>query len=167
MNAVLNPLLAPLGVSAPDWFVQDAERFAVPAFAIMSLWLVGGSMMIYLAGLQNVPKSLLEAAQIDRAGPLRRFFSVTLPMISPVILFNVIMSIIGSFQVFTQAFVMTGGGPGDASRFYVLYLYNQAFDFYEMGYASAMAWILLVIILTLTGLTLRGSSRLVYYEGLR
>ena len=88
-------------------------------------------------------------------------------MISPVILFNVIMSLIGSFQVFTQAFVMTGGGPGDHTRFYVLYLYNQAFDYYEMGYASAMAWLLLLIILALTMLTMRGSSRMVHYEGLR
>ena len=167
MNAVLDPVLSLVGLSAPDWFVRDAESFGVIAFALMSLWLVGGSMMIYLAGLQNVPRSLYEAAEIDRAGPVRRFFSVTLPMISPVILFNVIMSLIGSFQVFTQAFVMTGGGPGDSTRFYVLYLYNQAFDFYEMGYASAMAWVLLLIILALTLLTLRGSSRLVYYEGLR
>ena len=167
MNAFLDPILNLVGGSAPDWFVRDAERYGVIAFALMSLWLVGGSMIIYLAGLQGVPRSLHEAAEIDRAGPVRRFFCITLPMISPVILFNVIMSLIGSFQVFTQAFVMTGGGPGDATRFYVLYLYNQAFDFYEMGYASAMAWILLVIILALTALTLRGSSRLVYYEGLR
>ena len=167
MNVILEPALSPLGLEPPDWFVQDAEIFGAPAFAIMSLWLVGGSMMIYLAGLQNVPRSLYEAAEIDRAGPLRRFFSVTIPMISPVILFNVIMSLIGSFQVFTQAFVMTGGGPGDHTRFYVLYLYNQAFDYYEMGYASAMAWLLLLIILGLTMLTLRGSARMVHYEGLR
>ncbi|MAT81110.1 MAG: hypothetical protein CMJ29_05630 [Phycisphaerae bacterium] len=167
MNVMLDPVLSPLGLEPPDWFVRDAEAFGAPAFAIMSLWLVGGSMMIYLAGLQNVPRSLYEAAEIDRAGPVRRFFSVTLPMISPVILFNVIMSLIGSFQVFTQAFVMTGGGPGDHTRFYVLYLYNQAFDFYEMGYASAMAWLLLLIILGLTMLTLRGSARMVHYEGLR
>ena len=167
LNAMLDPVLSPLGLEPPDWFVQDAEIFGAPAFAIMSLWLVGGSMMIYLAGLQNVPRSLYEAAEIDRAGPVRRFVSVTIPMISPVILFNVIMSLIGSFQVFTQAFVMTGGGPGDHTRFYVLYLYNQAFDYYEMGYASAMAWLLLLIILALTMLTMRGSSRMVHYEGLR
>ena len=167
LNVMLDPVLSPLGLEPPDWFVQDAEIFGAPAFAIMSLWLVGGSMMIYLAGLQNVPRSLYEAAEIDRAGPVRRFVSVTIPMISPVILFNVIMSLIGSFQVFTQAFVMTGGGPGDHTRFYVLYLYNQAFDYYEMGYASAMAWLLLLIILALTMLTMRGSSRMVHYEGLR
>ena len=167
LNVMLDPVLSPLGLDPPDWFVQDAEIFGAPAFAIMSLWLVGGSMMIYLAGLQNVPRSLYEAAEIDRAGPVRRFVSVTIPMISPVILFNVIMSLIGSFQVFTQAFVMTGGGPGDHTRFYVLYLYNQAFDYYEMGYASAMAWLLLLIILALTMLTMRGSSRMVHYEGLR
>ena len=123
--------------------------------------------MIYLAGLQGVPEELHEAAQIDGVGAFGRFFRITIPMLSPVILFNVIMSIIGCFQVFTQAFVMTGGEPGDLTRFYVLYLYNQAFEFYEMGYASAMAWILLVIILAFTMLTLRGSRKLVHYEGLR
>jgi multiple sugar transport system permease protein len=133
----------------------------------MSLWLVGGSMMVYLAGLQQVPKDLHEAAAIDGAGPWQRFIRVTLPMLSPVILFNVIMAVIGSFQVFTQAFVMTGGQPGDLTRFYVLYLYNKAFEGYEMGYASAMAWVLLAIVLVLTGVLLRSSARVVYYEALR
>jgi multiple sugar transport system permease protein len=129
--------------------------------------MVGGGMMIYLAGLQGIPEELHEAAQIDGVGAVGRFLRITIPMLSPVILFNVIMSIIGCFQVFTQAFVMTGGEPGDLTRFYVLYLYNQAFEFYEMGYASAMAWILLLIILAFTMLTLRGSRKLVHYEGLR
>ena len=152
---------------SPDWFGKDVAAWGAPAFAIMGFWSVGGGMMIYLAGLQAVPEELQEAAHIDGLGPVARFFRVTLPMLSPVILFNVIMAIIGSFQVFTQAFVMTGGEPGDLTRFYVLYLYNQAFEFYEMGYASAMAWILLLITLTLTMLTMRGSRGMVHYEGLK
>jgi multiple sugar transport system permease protein len=167
MNAALRPLLSVVHLAPPDWFGKDAATWGAPAFAIMGFWMVGGGMMIYLAGLQSVPEELLEAARIDRLGAMNRFFRVTLPMLSPVILFNVIMSIIGSFQVFTQAFVMTAGEPGDLTRFYVLYLYNQAFEFYEMGYASAMAWILLLITLALTMLTLRGSRKLVHYEGLK
>jgi multiple sugar transport system permease protein len=163
----LRPMLELVGAAPPDWFGKDAAVWGAPAFAIMGFWTVGGGMMIYLAGLQAVPEELLEAARIDRLGAVARFLRVTLPMLSPVILFNLIMSIIGSFQVFTQAFVMTGGGPGDLTRFYVLNLYNQAFEFYEMGYASAMAWILLVITLGLTMLTLRGSRGLVHYEGLK
>ena len=167
MNAALRPVLSLVHLTPPDWFGKDAAAWGAPAFAIMGFWMVGGGMMIYLAGLQAVPEELQEAARIDGLGPVARFFRVTIPMLSPVILFNVIMAIIGSFQVFTQAFVMTGGEPGDLTRFYVLYLYNQAFEFYEMGYASAMAWILLLITLTLTLLTMRGSRRLVHYEGLK
>ncbi len=167
MNAALRPMLHLVGSTPPDWFGKDAAVWGAPAFAIMGFWMVGGGMMIYLAGLQGIPEELHEAAQIDGVGAVGRFLRITIPMLSPVILFNVIMSIIGCFQVFTQAFVMTGGEPGDLTRFYVLYLYNQAFEFYEMGYASAMAWILLLIILAFTMLTLRGSRKLVHYEGLR
>ena len=166
-GGLINRTLELVGIAGPEWFGKDAAVWGAPAFAIMGFWIVGGGMMIYLAGLQGIPEELSEAAQIDGVGPLGRFFRITIPMLSPVILFNVIMSIIGCFQVFTQAFVMTGGEPGDLTRFYVLYLYNQAFEFYEMGYASAMAWILLVIILAFTMLTLRGSRKLVHYEGLR
>jgi ABC-type sugar transport system permease subunit/ABC-type glycerol-3-phosphate transport system substrate-binding protein len=154
LNALLAPLCELFGRQAPEWFGRDAALFGPPAFALMSLWFLGGTMMIYLAGLQAIPNELYEAAAIDGAGPLRRFWSITLPILTPVLVFNTIMALIGSFQVFTQAYVMTGGEPGDATRFYVLYLYNQAFEFYEMGYASAMAWILLVIILALTALVL-------------
>ena len=167
INAVAGWFGAAPALSPPEWFGADAARWGVPAFAIMSLWFVGGSMMTYLAGLQQVPADLQEAAAIDGAGAWRRFRSVTLPMLSPVILFNLVMAVISSFQVFTQAFIMTGGEPGDLTRFYVLYLYNQGFEFYEMGYASAMAWILLVVVLALTALILRTSSRWVHYEGMR
>jgi multiple sugar transport system permease protein len=171
MNAGLQPILdSPIlswaNLTAPEWFGADAAWFGPPAFALMSLWAVGGPMMIYLAGLQGIPQSLHEAAELDGAGRWAKFRHVTLPMLSPVIFFNTIMAVIGSFQVFTQAFVMTGGEPGDLTRFYVLYLYNQAFEFHEMGYASAMAWLLLIIILALTVIMMRGSKRFVHYESL-
>ncbi len=166
-GGLLNRVLDLVGIAGPEWFGKDAAWAGPPAFALMSFWLVGGSMMVYLAGLQQIPRDLYEAAEIDGAGPVRRFFRVTLPMLSPVILFNLIMAVIGSFQVFTQAFVMTGGEPGDLTRFYVLYLFNKAFELYDMGYASAMAWMLLVIVLVLTAVILRTSARVVYYESLR
>ena len=155
------------GKTPPDWVGQDALRWGVPAFVLMSLWTVGGGMLTYLAALKNVPTSLYEAAHIDGAGRIRQFFTVTLPMISPLVLFNLIIAIIASFQVFAQVYVMTGGGPKNATLFYVLYLYRQAFTFHNMGYASALAWILFVIVLVLTGIVM-GTSRLwVYYEGLK
>jgi multiple sugar transport system permease protein len=165
LNKLLEPLLAPLGLHPPDWFVKDAQWFGVPAFVITSLWTTGGTMLIYLAGLHAIPLTLYESARIDGAGRWAQFRHITIPMLSPVILFNFIMAIIGSFQVFTQAYVMTRGGPGDATRFYVLYLYNKAFELYEMGYASAMAWLLFVVVLALTLVTLRSSRSRVHYEG--
>ena len=167
LNWALATPLAWFGVRPPDWLGGDARLLGPPAFAIMHLWIIGGSMMIYLAGLNGIPKTLYEAAELDGAGHVRRFCRITLPMLSPVIFFNGIMAIIASFQVFTQAFVMTDGGPDNATMFYVLYLYKQAFEFHEMGYASAMAWLLLLIILGLTLLVMRGSRRYVHYEGLR
>ncbi|MEY4809892.1 MAG: L-arabinose transport system permease protein AraP, partial [Planctomycetota bacterium] len=167
MNSVLAPLLSPFGLAPPHWFGADAKIWGAPAFAIMSAWFVGGSMMIYLAGLQGIPDELNEAAEVDGVGRVRRFVGITLPMLGPVILFNVLMAVIGSFQVFTQAFVMTGGEPGDLTRFYVLYLYNQGFEYYEMGYASAMAWILLAVVLVVTVVILRSSARHIYYEALK
>lgn len=166
LNMVLGGLYESLGINAqpPDWFGTDIEWFGVPAFVIIALWTTGGSMLIYLAGLQAIPKHLYEAARIDGAGRWAQFRRITVPMLSPIILFNVIMAIIGSFQVFTQAYVMTNGQPDDATRFYVLYLYDKAFSRYEMGYASAMAWLLFVVILALTVLTLRSSRRRVHYE---
>jgi multiple sugar transport system permease protein len=171
VNAVLGWLGGLVGATVPkmppDWIGADAEWAGVPAFVIAALWSIGGSMLIYLAGLQGIPQTLYEAAAIDGAGPVRRFLRVTLPMLSPVILFNVVIALIGSFQVFTMAYVMTKGGPGDSTTFYVLYLYNNAFESHEMGYASAMAWVLLVIIMALTGLVLWQGKKRVHYEGLR
>lgn len=167
INAVLSVPLSLFSVSAPSWFDADAQYFAVPAFVIMSLWGVGAGMVIYLAGLKGIPESLYEAALIDGAGPMGRLFNITLPMLSPLIFFNLVMGLIGSFQVFVQAYVMTGGGPDNKTLFYVLYLYRQAFEYHNMGYASAMAWLLFVILLGLTILVFRGSRGLVYYEGLK
>jgi multiple sugar transport system permease protein len=167
INRMLAPMAHWFGTTPPDWLQTDAQRWAVPALVMMSLWTVGGGMLTYLAALKNVPVSLYEAARIDGAGDISQFFTVTLPMISPLIFFNLIMAIIGSFQVFAQVYVMTDGGPGNATLFYVLYLYRQAFEFHNMGYASAMAWILFVLVLLLTAFVIRGSRKWVYYEGLK
>ncbi len=167
LNRVLNVFLNPLGFAAPDWFGADAEAFAIPAFVIMALWGVGAGMVIYLAGLKNIPASLYEAARIDGAGRVRRFFTITIPMLSPLIFFNLVMSLIGSFQIFTQVYVMTGGGPGDATLVYVLKLYREAFEYHKMGYASAMAWVLFIVLLALTLAVVKSSKRWVHYEGLR
>lgn len=156
--------IIPLGISGPKWFFDPA--WVVPSFVLLSLWGVGGSMLIYLAGLQGVPTSLYEVAKIDGANAWQRMRNVTLPMISPVILFTFITGIIGSFQVFTPAYIISNGqgGPNYASMFYVLYLYLNAFRRYRFGYASAQAWILFIVILALTIFALRMSRRAVYYE---
>ncbi|MCB0095863.1 MAG: sugar ABC transporter permease, partial [Caldilineaceae bacterium] len=117
------------------------------------------------AGLKGIPDHLYEAAEIDGAGPWSKFRNVTLPMMSPIILFNVVIGIIDSFQIFTPAFIITNGGPANASLFYGLYLYNNAFKFFKMGYAAALAWLMFLIILALTGLVFRSTARWVYYEG--
>lgn len=166
LKTLIDPVM-PFGWHVPACFEKDAETWGVPAFAFINLWTIGGTMMIYLAGLKGIPKDLYEAAEIDGALGWKRFRNVTLPMLSPVLFFNFIIAIIASFQVFTQAYVMTGGGPGHATRFYVVYLYNQAFDFHEIGYSSAMAWLLLLIILGLTLLVMKGTKRFVYYEALK
>lgn len=160
---VLNRTLALVGIQGPAW-LQDPS-YALGALIVMGIWGIGNTIIIYLSGLQGVPEELYEAAELDGAGRFRRFFSITLPMISPTIFFNLIMGIIGGFQYFTQAFVMTNGGPLNSTLFYNLYLYNKAFQDYEMGYASALSWILFVIILVFTLLVIRSSSMWVYYQG--
>ena len=162
---VLNYLLSLVGIKGPGWIYD--ERWALPSLIIMSLWGVGGGMVIYLASLQGVPTELYEAAIIDGASSWRRFWSITVPMISPVIFFQLIMGIIGSFQVFTQAYIMTNGGPNYATLFYVLYLYQNAFQWFKMGYASALAWVLFLVILILTFVQFRIANYWVYYESRR
>jgi multiple sugar transport system permease protein len=149
----------------PDWLGDPS--WTVPSIVVMGLWSVGGGMMIYLAGLQNIPTQLYEAAQIDGAGWWKQFQVVTLPMLSPTLFFNLVMGIIGAFQVFTSAFVLFSGsaGPDDSALFYSFYLYRKAFEQFQVGYGSALAWILFAIILALSGLVFRSSSLWVYYEG--
>lgn len=165
LNWALDPVLGLFGLRAPVWLADPA--WTKPALVLMSLWGVGNTVVIYLAGLQDVPRELYESAAIDGAGPWRRFWHVTLPMISPVIYFNTVMGIIGSLQVFTQAFIMSGGADGNPARstlFYALYLFSTAFYDLRMGYASAMAWILFVIIAGLTWLATRLSRDHVHYS---
>jgi len=160
---LINFLLRWIGLPGPGWLVDPT--WAKPAFILMSVWGVGGTVVIFLAGLQGVPRSLYEAAEIDGANTLQRFRHVTIPMMTPVIFFNMLVGIIGSFQVFTAAYVMTGGGPQYSTLFYVLYLFRQGFKLLRMGYAAAMAWILFIIIVVLTLIQLRLSTKWVYYEG--
>jgi multiple sugar transport system permease protein len=133
----------------------------------MSLWGTGGAMLIFLAALQNVSEELYEASRIDGASRMHQFRHITVPQISPAIFFNLVMGVIGSFQVFDAAYIMTDGGPARSTLFYVLYLYNKAFLDFEMGYASALAWILFVIIFAFTLLVIRSGKIWVYYEGER
>ncbi|MEU3985980.1 sugar ABC transporter permease [Streptomyces sp. NPDC026672] len=161
---LVNGLLADIGIKGPAWF-QDPD-WALPAAVLMSLWSVGGNMIIYLAGLQDVPNDLYEAAALDGAGRVRQLWHITLPQISPVIFFNVVTGLIAAMQTFTQGYVVrqAGGAPSNSLLFYVYYLYQNGFQFFRMGYASALAWILLVMILALTALVFRGSAFWVYYE---
>jgi multiple sugar transport system permease protein len=144
-------------------WLQDPQA-ALPALLIMSLWGVGSSMVIYLAGLQGIPRVYYEAADIDGAGRLSKLFNVTIPLMSPVIFFNLVTGIISTFQVFAAGYIMTGGGPKNATLFYVLYLYQNGFQYFRMGYAAALAWVLFVIILGLSLLTFRYIGSQVYYE---
>jgi multiple sugar transport system permease protein len=161
---LVNVILGKFGIHHPPAWLTD-PFWSKPALILMGLWGAGGGMVIYLAALQDVPESLYEAAALDGAGRLAQFRHVTLPMLSPVILFNLIMGLIGSFQYFTQAYVMTSGGPQDSTTFYALHLFNRAFLDFKMGYASAMAWILFLITLLCALVVFRTSARWVYYAG--
>lgn len=147
----------------PQWLYSPT--MAKPSLIIMSLWGAGGAMLIFLAALQNVPEQLYEASRIDGAGTWRQFRHITLPQISPAVFFNLIIGIIGSLQIFTQAYLMRTNSQQDSLLFYVLYLYQCAFEDYRMGYASAMAWVLFVVIMLLTLLTIASAKWWVHYEG--
>jgi len=156
--------LRTIGITNPPLWIWS-EEWAMPALIIMSTWGVGGSMIIYLAGLQGVPQSFYDAASIDGADVFQRFRHITLPMMTPTIFFSLVMGLIGAWQMFTQSFVMTQGGPNNATLTAVLLIYRKAFQEFYMGYASAMAWVLFVIILFFTLLVFRSSAAWVYYEG--
>lgn len=161
---LVNSVLWILGIPSVDWLFNP--RVVKLSFIIMSLWQVGGRMVVFLAALQGVPQELYESASIDGANSLRRAWHITLPMISPVIFFNLIIGIIGAWQVFTVAFIATNGGPANATLFYVLHLYRHAFENLRMGYASALAWILFLVVMAFTALQFLLSRRWVYYEAI-
>ncbi len=163
-NGILNQGLSVFGLPPIKW-LQD-QHWALFAFVLMSLWSSGGPrMVIFLAGLQAVPDSYMEAAMLDGATAWQRFRSVTLPLLSPVMFFNLVMGVIGSFQVFTNAYVMTGGGPNNATKFFALYLFQNAFEYFKLGKGSAMAWMLFGTLIVITTVQFRLAMRWVYYEG--
>ncbi|SKA85312.1 carbohydrate ABC transporter membrane protein 1, CUT1 family [Clostridium sp. USBA 49] len=164
-GGLANTLLGIIGINGPAWF--NDPKWSKPALIIMRLWGVGGSMILFLAALQDVPRSLYEAAEIDGATGFKKFLHVTLPMISPTLLFVMITGINGAFQIFDGPFIISGGtgGPANSTLFYNLYLYNKAFLELQMGYASALAWVLFIIIMIFTGIQLYVSKKWVHYEG--
>lgn len=160
---LLNMVLGWLGIKGPGWLVQP--QWAKPALILMSLWGAGGAMVIYLAGLQSVPQHLYEAAEIDGAGAWGKFWHVTVPMMSPVIFYNLIVGFIASLQGFVLVLIMTNGGPANATLMYGLYIYRNAFVYFSMGYASALAWVLLTVIILITALQFYLAKYWVFYEG--
>ncbi len=160
---VVNSVLGYAHIAGPGWLFS--ATWAKPTFILLGFWGLGAPMVIYLAALQGVPQEMYEVSSLEGASAWQRTRYVTLPMISPAILFNVVLGIVAAFQYFTQAFIITNGGPNNSTLFYSLYLYEQAFTFLHMGYASAMAWMLFVIIVIVTLGLFRSSSRWVYYAG--
>jgi multiple sugar transport system permease protein len=162
---LLNQALEWLHIRGPQWVADP--KWTKPSLILMSLWACGNTVVIYLAALQDVPRSLYESAEIDGASAWVKFRHITIPMISPVIYFNLIMGIIGSLQVFAQAYVFFsgGGGPNRSALFYAVYLFQNAFEYRQMGYACAMAWVLFLIILALTWAATRSTRKLIFYAG--
>lgn len=165
---MINRFLALFGVDGPSWLLEPA--WVKPALILMSMWAVGANITLLMAGIRSIPNEFYEAAELDGATPIYQYYRITLPLLTPIIFFNVINGLIGSLQIFTQIYVMTGtggasmGGPNNASMMIVPYLFNNGFRFYKMGYASAIAWILFVLVMLLTLLVFRSSSAWVYYE---
>ena len=159
---ILTNMVRFFGVKSPAWLSDPV--WSKRSLVIMALWSAGRGMIIYVAGLKNISRVYYEAADIDGASWWRKFLWITLPLLTPTLFFQFVMGIIDSFQVFTQAFIMTGGGPNDSTLFYVLYLYNNAFMFWKMGYASSLAWILLIIIMVITSINFLVSKYWVQYD---
>jgi multiple sugar transport system permease protein len=162
-NGLINQVLGMFGIDAPGW-VSD-PRYALGTLVVLNVWTFGAPMVIFLAGLRQIPRMYYEAAQVDGAGPVQRFFSVTVPLLTPIIFFNLVLQMINAFQTFTQAFVVSGGtgGPSDSTLFYTLYLYQEGFRSFDMGYASALAWLLLMIIAGFTAVNFLASRYWVFY----
>jgi multiple sugar transport system permease protein len=161
-TGIINNLLGVFGITGPGWIASPL--WSKPSFILMMIWSSGGSIIIYLAGLQEIPETLYESAMIEGANFFQKTVFITLPMLSPVILFNVITAIIGVLQWFAEPFIITSGGPDNSTLFYALYLYQNAFQFFKMGYASAMAWVLLVIVLILILILFRMNKKFGYTE---
>jgi multiple sugar transport system permease protein len=164
-SGLVNTALRQFSIPTAGWFADPS--WSKPSFILMTVWGTGNSVVIYLAGLQDVDRTLYEASDVDGANWWHKIWHITLPSLSPVILFNVILAIIATFQFFTQAYIITNGGPINSTLFYALYLYKNAFTYLHMGYASGLGWILLILTLALTVLVLRSSARWVYYAGKR
>jgi multiple sugar transport system permease protein len=161
-TGLINEFLSLFGIKGPAWLL-DASTVK-PALIIMSLWSVGNNILLLLAGMQGIPEELYEAAHLDGANAFHRFFKITIPMLSPILFFNLINGIIAGLQTFTQVYILTAGGPNNASTMMVPYLFHHAFESYKMGYASAIAWVLFVIIMVMTLIVFRSSSLWVFYE---
>jgi len=165
---LVNYVLGEVGIPSQQWFQSNEQ--ALPLMITISLWTIGSAFVVFLAGLQSIPQDLYEAITVDGAGPLRRFWHVTLPMLSPVILFNLVIGIILSFQVFDIAWALSSGGQRvvqESTLFFVLYIWRKAFEEFEMGYASALAWLLFLLIIAVTALIFRTARWWVHYEGQR
>jgi multiple sugar transport system permease protein len=163
-NGLINSLLTSLGFTdLPGWV--STPDFALGTLIVLNVWTFGAPMVIFLAGLRQIPRMYYEAAEVDGASKLRQFRHVTLPLLSPIIFFNLVLQIIGAFQTFTQSFIVSAGtgGPADSTLFYTLYLYQRGFGNFDMGYASALAWVLLIIVAVLTGLNFLASKKWVFY----
>ena len=163
-NGAVNAILAQFGITGPSWIADP--RYALGTIIILAVWQFGSPMIIFLAGLRGIPVDLLEAAQVDGAGPLRRFFSIVMPLLTPIVFFNLVMQTIVAFQAFTPAYIISNGsgGPVQSTLFYTLYLYQEAFTQYRMGYASALAWVLVAIIAVVTAINFLVSRRWVFYS---
>lgn len=165
-TGLVNTMLGWIGIEGPAWLFDP--EWTKPALLLMKMWSVGGGMLLYLAIMQGVSPQMYEAADIEGASPWQKFYHITLPMISPIIFFDVITSTIGAFQIFQEAYVMTengSGGPGNSLLFYNLHMWNNAFEVFDMGYASAMAWLLFIIVMILTAVNMKLGKRWVHYEG--
>ena len=165
-NGVVNALLQQSGLDISISWIADV-RTAIWSLILLSIWQFGSSMLIFLAGLKQIPQNLYEAARVDGANKVQNFFCITLPLLTPTIFFNLVMQMINGFMAFTQSYIITGGKPLNSTLFYAFYLYQQAFTNYHMGYACAMAWVLLMIIAVFTALIFKSSNQWVYYENER
>ncbi|MBV9230161.1 MAG: sugar ABC transporter permease [Chloroflexi bacterium] len=163
VDGIVNQALGLFGVTDLQSWVSNPNT-AMWTLVLLAVWQFGSPMLIFVAGLKQIPHELYDSAQVDGAGRLSRFFQITLPLLTPLVFFNLILQMIGAFQVFTSALIVTNGGPADSTLFYTLYLYQQGFGNYQMGYASAMAWVLMAIIMVFTAMTFFTSRYWVFYQ---